>query len=110
MDAPPSLPPSPPPMHPEEVPERSGGDGPGQPLEGREIEDRDKAESGSESDQTKATDDDPGDARQESHGGIAAQGQPVPPNPRFSTDHGWNVRLCQVPEIGLPLPETRDLS
>eukprot|EP00965_Chrysotila_dentata_P054954 1824220-Pleurochrysis_carterae.AAC.1 len=36
--------------------------------------------------------------------------QPIPPTPKLSTDLGWNVRLCQVPEIGLPLPETRDLS
>eukprot|EP00965_Chrysotila_dentata_P103804 3427253-Pleurochrysis_carterae.AAC.1 len=95
MDAPPSLPPSPPPMRPEEVPERSGGDGPSQSPEGREFEDRDKAESGPESDQTKATDDDPVDATQESHGSTATQGQSSPPSPRLSTDQGWNVRLCQ---------------
>eukprot|EP00965_Chrysotila_dentata_P099787 3297702-Pleurochrysis_carterae.AAC.1 len=110
MDAPPSLPPSPPPMRPEEALERSGGDGPSQSPEGRGLEDRDKADSGPESDQTKATDNDPVDVTQESHGSTVTQGQLSPPSPRPSTDYGWNVRLCQVPEIGLPLPETRDLS
>eukprot|EP00965_Chrysotila_dentata_P013698 453310-Pleurochrysis_carterae.AAC.1 len=70
MDAPssppPSLPPSPPPMHPDETLEGSGGVGPSQPPEGREFEDRDKAESGSESDQAKATDDDLVNTTQES--------------------------------------------
>eukprot|EP00965_Chrysotila_dentata_P056176 1862434-Pleurochrysis_carterae.AAC.1 len=75
MNAPPSLPPSPPPMHPEEVSEGPGGDGLSQSPEGREFEDRDKAESGSKSDQTKATDDDFVNATQESHGSTAAQGQ-----------------------------------
>eukprot|EP00965_Chrysotila_dentata_P002189 72066-Pleurochrysis_carterae.AAC.1 len=31
------------------------------------------------------------------------------PTTGFRTDPGWNVRLCQVFEIGLPLPETREL-
>eukprot|EP00965_Chrysotila_dentata_P087584 2891295-Pleurochrysis_carterae.AAC.1 len=58
MDAPPSLPPSPPPMHPNEAQEGSSGVGPSQLPEGHELEDRDEAESGSESGQTEATDGD----------------------------------------------------
>eukprot|EP00965_Chrysotila_dentata_P075527 2494622-Pleurochrysis_carterae.AAC.1 len=49
----------------------------------------------SESDQTKATDDDLVNATQEPYGGTAAQRQPVPRITKFSTDLGWNVRLRQ---------------
>eukprot|EP00965_Chrysotila_dentata_P176092 5814306-Pleurochrysis_carterae.AAC.1 len=58
MDMPPSLPPSPPPMHLSEASEGQSGAGPSQSPEGHERGDRGKTESGSESDQTKAADDD----------------------------------------------------
>eukprot|EP00965_Chrysotila_dentata_P041018 1360346-Pleurochrysis_carterae.AAC.1 len=66
-------------MHPNEAPEGSDGVGPSQPPEGHELEDRDEVESGSESGQTKATDDDLVNAAQESHGGTAARMRPVSP-------------------------------
>eukprot|EP00965_Chrysotila_dentata_P167019 5515080-Pleurochrysis_carterae.AAC.1 len=36
--------------------------------------------------------------------------RPVSPITDWTSDPGWNVRSCQVPEMGRPLPaETRDL-
>eukprot|EP00965_Chrysotila_dentata_P175406 5789905-Pleurochrysis_carterae.AAC.1 len=60
-------------MHPNEAPEGSGGVNPTQPPERHGLEDRDEAESGSESGQTEATDDDLVNAAQESHGDTAAR-------------------------------------
>eukprot|EP00965_Chrysotila_dentata_P164874 5443908-Pleurochrysis_carterae.AAC.1 len=110
MDAPPSLPPSPPPMHSNEAPEESGGAGQSQPPEGHELEDRDEAESGSEPGQTEATDDDLTNSARNVHDGAAAPMQPITPITEPTGELGWHVRLCQTPEIGLPLPAvTRDL-
>eukprot|EP00965_Chrysotila_dentata_P025049 830803-Pleurochrysis_carterae.AAC.2 len=104
MDVPPSLPPSPPPMHMDEVQEGPGGAGPSQPPEGHELEDRDETESGSESGQTEATNDDFTNFARNVHDGAAAPMRPITSVTKIWFDQAWTVRLCQTPEVGAPLP------
>eukprot|EP00965_Chrysotila_dentata_P038752 1287407-Pleurochrysis_carterae.AAC.1 len=98
MDVPPSLPPSPPPMHSDEETEGSGGAGPCQLPEGHELEDRDEAETGSESGQTEATDDDLTNVARNVHDGAAAPMRPIIPITDHTSELGWRVRLCQTPK------------
>eukprot|EP00965_Chrysotila_dentata_P097988 3240014-Pleurochrysis_carterae.AAC.1 len=88
-NAPPSLPPSPPPMHLDETPEGPGGDGPSQPPEGHELEDRDEADLRSESGRTEATDGDLVNAARYFYGVAATQMQPYIPITEFTTELGW---------------------
>eukprot|EP00965_Chrysotila_dentata_P145043 4789702-Pleurochrysis_carterae.AAC.1 len=98
-------------MHPNEAPEESGGAGPSQPPEGPELEDQNETGSGSESGQTEAIDGDLVNAARDLYGVDATQQmRPITPIMDFTPELGWHVRLCQVPEIGRPLPAgTRDL-
>eukprot|EP00965_Chrysotila_dentata_P080519 2656585-Pleurochrysis_carterae.AAC.1 len=111
VDVPPSLPPSPPPMRMDEVQEGPGGVGPSQPPEGHELsEDRDEAESGSESGRTEATDDDFTNLARNFLDDTVAPMRPITPITEFTADQEWHVRLCQTPEIDVPLPaRTREL-
>eukprot|EP00965_Chrysotila_dentata_P060093 1993135-Pleurochrysis_carterae.AAC.1 len=82
MDVPPSLPPSPRRctwMKYIEVQEGPGGVGPSQPPEGHELEDRDKADSGSESGRTEATDNDFTNLARNVHDDTVAPMRPITP-------------------------------